>query len=476
MNAVSEPVEVGRGTPKERAAAGLGARALAPRSSHAEWEPAADRRDPVKILVEQVRGRVPELLPYRYGRMLASPFAFYRGAAAIMAADLASTPASGLRAQLCGDAHISNFGTFSSPERAQLFDISDFDETLPGPWEWDVKRLAASVCIAGRGRDFNKKQRRTAVLETVAAYRETMATFAGRGNRAVWYAQLNIDGISRLSGDGFDDKDVRAIVRQLTGAGLATSASAVEKLTETVDGVVGFRHEPPDTVPVEDLVADASRGTVDGNVRTLLSGYGASLPESRRTLLDGYRYVAVARRVPGVGSVGVRIWALLLHGRDARDPLLLQAKEAGPSVLESQLEPSAFGSHAERVVTGQRLMQATGDIFLGGVEARSPDGGARGRKRAYYVRQLADHKGSVDVEKKLAPGGLAALGRLCGWTLARAHARTGDRIAIAGYLGGGDVFDRAIADFGERYADQNDADFEALRAAAASRRVPAIKE
>jgi hypothetical protein len=299
-----------------------------------------------------------------------------------------------------------------------------------------------------------------------------MAAFARRGNRAVWYAQADVDRISRLSKDGFDDKGVRALVRQLTGDDLHTSASEVEKLTETVDGVVGFVHDPPETVPVEDLVPQGARGTVDANVRKLLSGYGAGLPESRRTLLDGYRYVGVARRIPGVGSVGVRIWAILLHGRDGRDPLLLQAKEAGPSVLESELGPSSFPSHAERVVTGQRLMQATGDIFLGGLEARSPDGGARGRKRAYYVRQLADRKGSIDVEHKLAPGGLAALGRLCGWTLARAHARTGDRIAIAGYLGGGDVFDRAIADFAERYADQNEADHDALRQAAASGRVP----
>jgi uncharacterized protein (DUF2252 family) len=472
MNAVPEPDDVARGTPSERAAAGRESRALSSRSSHAGWEPAAVRRDPVAILVEQARGRVPELLPYRYGRMLRTPLAFYRGAAAIMAADLAGTPVSGLQVQLCGDAHLSNFGTFSSPERTQVFDISDFDETLPGPWEWDVKRLAASVCIAGRGRDFTKKQVGTAVLETVAAYRESMAAFAGRGNRAVWYAELDIDRISRLSKDGFDDKGVRALVSQLAGDRLDTSATEVEKLIDTVDGVVGFRHDPPGTVPVEDLVAEAARGTVEPNVRALLSGYGASLPESRRALLDGYRYMGVARRIPGVGSVGVRIWAILLHGRDGRDPLLLQAKEAGASVLESQLGPSAFASHAERVVTGQRLMQATGDIFLGGLEARSPDGGARGRKRSYYVRQLADRKGSIDVEKKLAPGGLAALGRLCGWTLARAHARTGDRIAIAGYLGGGDVFDRAIADFAKRYADQNEADYDALRQAAATGRVP----
>lgn len=467
---MSEPDTHAR-TPSERAASGRQARERAPRSSHGDWEPAPDRKDPVKTLIDQARGRVSELLPYRYGRMLESPLAFYRGAAAIMAADLAPTPVSGLRAQLCGDAHLSNFGTFSSPERDQVFDITDFDETLPGPWEWDVKRLAASVCIAGRDRDFKSKQVETAVLETIASYREAMREFAGQGNLEVWYAELDVKRISQLSTRGFDAKGMRALRRELTDLSLDTNVIEFEKLTETAGGGVRFRDDPPKTVPVEDLLPDADRDAADANVRALLSGYRASLAPSRRTLLDGYTYVGCARRVPGVGSVGMRIWAILLHGRDGADPLMLQAKEACPSVLETQLEPWAPGGAAVRVTEGQRLMQAAGDIFLGSVVARGPDGGARGRKRAYYVRQLADRKGAIDVDK-LAPGGLAAYGRLCGWTLARAHARAGDRIAIAAYLGRGDVFDRAVAEFAERYADQNHHDFKALREAAASGRVP----
>ncbi len=461
-------------TPGARAAAGKRARAEVPRSSHARWEPAARRGDPVRVLMAQARGRVPELLPYRYGRMLASPFAFYRGAAAIMAADLAATPRSGLRVQLCGDAHLANFGTFSSPERSQVFDISDFDETLPGPWEWDVKRLAASVCIAGREGGCTNKQLRAAVLETVAAYRESMSRFAGQGNLNVWYAELDVDRMSRLSAGGFDAKGVKALARQLTSAVVDTSVVKFEKLTHTVDGTVRMRPDPPKTVPLEDLVTGPDRDAAEANVRALLKGYRASLPPSRRTLLDGYSYVGTARRVPGVGSVGMRIWAILLHGRDGRDPLVLEAKEAGPSVLERQLEPWAEGSQAERVVAGQQLMQAASDIFLGHIAARGPDGGTRGRKRPYYIRQLADRKGSIAIDK-LSPGGLAAFGRLCGWTLARSHARSGDRIAIAGYLGRGDAFDRAIAEFSERYADQNEADFNALKAAAASGRVPSAK-
>ena len=410
----------------------------------------------------------------RYGRMLASPFSFYRGAAAIMAADLAASPASGLRAQLCGDAHLANFGTFSSPEREQVFDVSDFDETLPGPWEWDVKRLAASVCIAGQGRGFASKQVNAAVLETVASYREAMRTFASQGNLEVWYAALDLRKISQLSTDGADVKGMRAVQRQLTSADLETSLIEFEKLTTTVDGEVRFRHDPPKTVPIDDLLPADDRDTAEANAQALLSAYEASLSAGLRTLLEGYGYVGLARTAPGVGSVGMRIWAILLHGRDGHDPLLLQAKEACPSVLEAHLGPSAAASPAERVVAGQRLMQAATDICLGRVMARGPDGGLRGRRRAYYVRQLADRKGSVDIDK-LAPGGLAAYGRLCGWTLARAHARAGDRIAIAAYLGRGDAFDRAVAEFGERYARQNEADFKALRAAADSGRVPSAK-
>jgi uncharacterized protein (DUF2252 family) len=473
MSAVPEPDPAHVRTPHARAAAGRRAREHAPRSSHGHWEPASGRADPVKTLLDQARGRVPELLPYRYGRMLKSPLSFYRGAAAIMAADLSGTPTSGLLTQLCGDAHLSNFGTFSSPEREQVFDINDFDETLPGPWEWDVKRLAASVCVAGRQRGFGGKQVTTAVLETVAAYREAMLGFARQGNLDVWYAELDVRKISRLS-TGADLKGMRAVQRQLTSQRLDTSLIEFEKLTERVDGAVRFRNDPPKTTPIEQLLPEADRDTAGANVAALLSGYRASLPASMRTLLGGYAYVGLARRVPGVGSVGMRIWAILLHGRDGRDPLMLQAKEAVPSVLEAHVGPSTAASSAERVVAGQRVMQATGDVLLGWATGRGPDGGARGRRRAYYVRQLADRKGAVDIDR-LAPGGLAAYGRVCGWTLARAHARAGDRIAIAAYLGRGDAFDRAIAAFSERYADQNEADFRALRVAVDGGRVPSAK-
>jgi uncharacterized protein (DUF2252 family) len=458
-------------TPDERAAAGKALRKRAPRSGHGDWQPAADRADPVGVLVEQAQGPVAELLALRYGRMLVSPFSFYRGAAAIMAADLAATPTSGLRVQLCGDAHLSNFGTFSSPERELLFDIDDFDETLPGPWEWDVKRLAASVCIAGRDREFSAKQVADAVRQTAAAYREAMRTFAGQGNLEVWYARLDVDAITRLFAAGVDVERTRELERRLEKARLNTSVRALGKLTETRDGRVCFLHKPPLLVPADDLLAGEDREDAESDLRGVLRGYRASLTADRRTLFDGYAYASMARKVVGVGSVGMRVWVVLLYGRDGADPLLLQAKEATSSVLERHLEPAAQANHAERVVEGQKLMQAASDIFLGWNTAPGPDGGARD----YYVRQAADGKGAVDVSL-LLPDGLAAYGRMCGWTLARAHARSGDRIAISGYLGRGEVFDRAIAEFAERYADQNAADFAALEAAVADGRVRAAPQ
>ncbi|MDX6683152.1 MAG: hypothetical protein QOG94_3191 [Solirubrobacteraceae bacterium] len=462
-------------TPAARSAAGKQAREQAGRSSHGSWRPADDRSDPVDVLLDQAKGRVAELLPLRYGRMLVSPFSFYRGAAAIMAADLAATPTSGLTVQLCGDAHLSNFGTFSSPERELVFAISDFDETLPGPWEWDVKRLAASVCIAGRDRDFTGRQVKAAVLGTVAAYREAMNGFAKRGNLDVWYADVEVDRVSRLLREGVDVKGMRKLERELDGARRNTSVKAAGKLTETVGGETRFLHKPPLLVPIDQLLPADDAETARNNVLGLLAGYRESLPESRRALLDGYRYVDVARKVVGVGSVGLRVWVILLHGRDGNDPLLLQAKEATASVLERHLPAPAGAGHAERVVEGQKLMQTVSDIFLGWHVARGPDGGARGRKRDYYVRQAADGKGAIDVSL-LLPGGLAAYGRLCAWTLARAHARSGDRIAISGYLGGGDAFDDAVAVFADRYADRNEADYQALRAAVAAGRVQAASD
>jgi uncharacterized protein (DUF2252 family) len=459
-------------SPRARKAAGKDARAAAPRSSHGEWHPPDDRPDPVEVLVDQAKGRVPELLPLRYGRMLVSPFSFFRGAPAIMAGDLAGTPSSELSVQLCGDAHLSNFGTFSSPERELVFDISDFDETLPGPWEWDVKRLAASVAIAGRDREFEDGEIESAVLQTVAAYREAMSSFARRGNLEVWYAQLDVDAISRLFSEGVDVKRMKALERQLEKARLNTSVKALGKLTETVDGKVRFLHKPPLLVPAEDLPSERERDDAERQLRRLLAAYRETLPANRRALLDGYRYAGLARKVVGVGSVGMRVWVILLYGRDERDPLLLQAKEATASVLEEHLDPPASGGHAERVVEGQKLMQQASDIFLGYGAASA---GWRDREPEYYVRQAADGKGAIDVSLLLASG-LAAYGRLCGWTLARAHARDGDRIAISGYLGKADTFDRAIARFAERYAEQNEADYKALQRAVRAGRVTAAKE
>jgi len=457
--------------PNDLAAVGREARRLAPRSSHGDWKPATDRPDPVTTLIDQAEGRVAELLPLRYGRMLVSAFSFYRGGAAIMAGDLAGTPTSGLPVQLCGDAHLSNFGTFSSPERELVFDINDFDETLRGPWEWDVKRLAASVCIAGRDRAFEGKDIATAVRQTVAAYRQAMNGFAQQGHLEVWYARIEVDELSRLFTTGIDVKRRELLERELEKARTNTSVRALGKLTTIVDGNLCFLSKPPLLVPVDKLLSGDERADAENNLKALLSDYRKSMAPDRRTLLERYHYVSMARKVVGVGSVGQRDWMILLHGRDGRDPLLLQTKEANGSVLEQHLGPSTYGNHAERVVEGQKLMQAVSDIFLGWLRARGPDGG----DRDYYVRQAADGKGAIDISL-LLPAGLSAYGRLCGWTLARAHARTGDRIAIAGYLGRADTFDRAIAAFAERYADQNEADYQALHKAVAGGRVQAATE
>jgi hypothetical protein len=341
----------------------------------------------VKVLTEQARGRLTELLALRYGRMLVSPFSFYRGAAAIMANDLAGTPTSGFHVQLCGDAHLSNFGTFSSPERELLFDISDFDETLPGPWEWDVKRLAASVCIAGRDREFGNKDIAGAVLATVAAYRKAMNAFTEQGNLDVWYGRVDVDELSRLFAEGVDVKRMKVLERELERGRLNTCVKALGKLTTIVDGKVCFLHKPPLLVPVDNLLSGDDREDAEDNLKELLTGYRNTLSANRRTLLEGYRYGSMARKVVGVGSVGMRVWVILLHGRDGRDPLLLQAKEANTSVLEEHLGPSATGNHAARVVEGQQLMQAASDIFLGWLSARGLAFGSRaGRRRARLLR------------------------------------------------------------------------------------------
>ncbi len=452
---------------RERAASGRAARSTARRSSHAVWEPPAGREDPVAILERQAATRVPELVPIRYGRMSASPFAFYRGAAAVMAADLAETPVSGLQVQACGDAHLSNFGAFASPDRRLVFDLNDFDESLPGPWEWDVKRLAASFAIAGRENGFKRRQREGAVRTAAFAYRDSMRAFASLRNLEVWYARLDVEAAMEELEDE-DPKAVRRARKGVTKARSKDSLRALEKLTEVVDGELRFVSEPPLLVPAEEL-ADAGRARdLEESLLSVLDSYRETLPTDRQHLLDGYRFRGIARKVVGVGSVGTRAWVVLLTGADDGDPLFLQAKEAEASVLEPYAGRSRFRNHGRRVVEGQRLMQAASDIFLGWCPALGLDG----RERDFYVRQLWDWKRSAEVER-LTPRGLEVYAGMCGWTLARAHARSGDRIAIAAYLGGGDSFDEAIVDFSEVYADQSERDHAALLEAIDAGRIEA---
>ena len=453
-------------SPEQRAAAGRAAREEVPRASHGEWEPPARRRDPVKVLEDQAKGRVQELVPIRYGRMLASPFTFYRGAAAIMAMDLAKTPESGLRVQACGDAHLSNFGVFAAPDRREVLDLNDFDETLPGPWEWDVKRLAASFAIAGRGRDFTPKATRDAVLRTVRSYREAMREFAAMRNLDVWYARLDVEGLLAELAKVADPKAMKAARKGVKKAGKKNSMKAFDRLVHVVDGEPRIISDPPLLVPARELVSNDQRQELEERILELLGRYRESLKGDRRRLLDSYRFVEMARKVVGVGSVGTRAWVVLMMGRDGQDPLFLQAKEAEPSVLEPYVGESEFENHGERVVEGQWLMQAASDILLGWLPALGFDGD----DRDFYVRQLWDGKRSVEIET-LAPQGLAIYGQVCGWALARAHARSGDRIAIGSYLGKGDTFDRAIAEFSERYADQNELDYGMLVDAAKSGRI-----
>lgn len=442
--------------PAQRAAAGKAARAECPRSAHAELE--AGARDPLAILGRQDGSRVPELVPLRYGRMLASPFAFFRGAAAIMAADLARTPATGLTAQLCGDAHLSNFGVFSAPDRRLVFDCNDFDETCPGPFEWDVKRLAASVVVAGRERGFGKRERRRVALAAVGAYRRSMREFAAMRNLDVWYSRLDVEPAVEALRPQLDERRLRRLDRNLAKARAKDSLRALGKLTHKRDGELRIASDPPLITPLEELTdaADAEQ-----QLQEVLAAYRKTLGPDRQHLVGSYRYVHAARKVVGVGSVGTRAWIVLLLGRDANDPLFLQAKEAGPSVLEPYVEESVQPDHGRRVVEGQRLMQAAGDAFLGWVTAKGTDG----EERCFYVRQLWDGKGSAEVERMSAPD-LAAYGALCGEALARAHARSGDRVGIASYLGKGDAFDQALARFAEAYADQNQRDFERMVEAA----------
>jgi uncharacterized protein (DUF2252 family) len=470
---MTSAVDVPRAVPHlsvaERVARGKAARAEVPRSSHASFEPAPNRADPVEVLERQAKTRVPELVPIRYGRMLVSPFTFYRGAAAIMSADLAATPRSGLNVQCCGDAHLSNFGVFASPERRLVFDLNDFDETLPGPWEWDVKRLAASMLIAARDNDFSVKVQDRVVLDTVQEYRTAMARFAGMKNLDVWYAHMDIESVLAELGPQLEPSQVKRTEKTLAKARTKDSMSAFSKLTHVVDGEARIVAEPPLIVPIDDLVSGEERDEMFETLRGRLRSYRESLVHDRRVLLEEFRLTDFARKVVGVGSVGTRAWIALLMGLDGRDPLFLQMKEAESSVLETHLGPSEFDNHGERVVAGQRLMQATSDIFLGWLHVEE---GLDGRPRDFYVRQLKDWKGSAEIER-MVPAGMAAYGRLCGWTLARAHARSGDRIAIAAYLGKGTAFDRAIVEFSRAYAERNERDYRALTAAVRSGRIVA---
>ena len=452
-------------------ARGRAARAKVPRSAHGRWEPAPDRPDPVALLEEQAASRVPMLVPVRYGRMLVSPFTFYRGAALIMASDLAGTPVSGVTVQLCGDAHLSNFGLFGTPERQMIFDINDFDETLPGPWEWDVKRLAASFEIMGRDRGFSPADRRAIVTAGVGEYRNRMRQAAGMGGLDAWYDHLEVGMLLKLVRQEVRVKRVtkveaRAFERDVGKAYTRDNTRVLTKRAAEVDGELRIAADPPMIIPIEDLITPGSEWEDPVPlIKKLLSTYRRTLGHQHHPL-EEYRYVHAAYKMVGVGSVGTRCYIMLMLGRDHNDPLFLQIKEAQASVLERFVGKSHYAHHGQRVVSGQRLMQAATDIFLGWVRIRGLDGVTRD----YYVRQFQDWKGSADVDNMLVPGA-ALYARLCAATLARAHARWGDRIAIASYLGNGDAFDRAIADFSAVYADQNEKDYEAFAAAVRSGRL-----
>ena len=455
----------GLASPAERAAHGRSLRTATPRSSHAVWEPPADRPDPIALLEEQAADRLPELVPIRHGRMSQSPFTFYRGAAYVMASDLAATPRTGITVQLCGDAHLVNFGGFASAERQLLFDLNDFDETLPGPWEWDVKRLAASVAVAGRENGFAPDRRTVIVGQAVAEYRRAMREFAGMKTLDVWYARASISDVRRLLAPESTARQRQEFKRTLEKGRRKDSARAFAKLAVTDGGEARIAADPPLLVPLEDFIGDSDGRKLERRARALLTSYLASLPADRHRLLERYRYVDMARKVVGVGSVGTRCWVILLFGRDTSDPLFLQVKEAQRSVLERFTGRSTFENQGQRVVEGQRLMQAAGDIFLGWLH--EPHALDDGQPRDFYVRQLWDAKTSADV-LRMRPADMGLYARLCAWTLARAHARSGDAVAIAGYLGTGNTFNRAITTFAECYAEQNERDHAALLAAIAS--------
>jgi uncharacterized protein (DUF2252 family) len=461
---------VERLTPAERVARGKAARAEVPRDSHAAFDPPPDRPDPIGLLEEQGTARLPDLVPVRYGRMMVSPFTFFRGAALPMASDLATTPVSGLAVQACGDAHLSNFGIFGSAERRLVFDVNDFDETLPGPWEWDVKRLAASLEVAARGNGFPGRQRREIVSAAVARYRQAMRNFAGMTNLDVWYAHADMDRVRAQFESQLQPRQRKVVEKGLAKARTRDSMQEVAKLTRVVDGRPRVISDPPLLVPIDELIPEETeRTSFEAQIRGMISTYGRTLETDRTFLLEQFEFCDMARKVVGVGSVGTRCWIVLMLGRDHADPLFLQVKEAEASVLSRFVGASKYTNQGQRVVAGQRLMQASSDIFLGWQRAEAD---LDGRRRDFYVRQLRDWKFSVDIENIL-PSGLRLYGELCGWTLARAHARSGDRIAIAAYLGGSEIFDRAITQFAAAYADQNERDHKSLVDAVASGRITA---
>ena len=456
-------------TAAQRAEAGRRLRVQVPRERQAEFSPPPGRPDPVALLARQAEPRVPELVPVRYGRMLVSPFSYYRGAALPMASDLAGTPATGIIVQACGDAHLSNFGLFGTPERNLIFDINDFDETLPGPWEWDIKRLAASLEVAARENGYSRKNRRMIVLGCAARYRTAMREFAQRGNLEVWYTQPT-------AGQLRDELKLTMRQRKIVAKGIAKaqtkdSMQAVAKLTRMVNGQPRIIPDPPLVVPLAQLLTDElERAGFEAQLGQLITAYRRSLPAQRRILLEQYDYADMARKVVGVGSVGTRCWIVLLTGRDPDDPLFLQVKEAESSVLSEFAGPAAHHNQGRRVVVGQRILQASADIFLGWLRAPGLDGGTYD----FYVRQLRDWKYSYTIET-MAPRGMMLYGQTCAWTLARGHARSGDRIAIGSYLGAGPAFDNAIVEFAAAYADQNERDYAALGQAVATGRITAAR-
>ena len=452
----------------DRAAVGKAARAEVPRGVHGEWAPPMDRRDPVELLEEQAASRVPELVPIRYGRMLVSPFTFYRGAAYLMAADLAGVPRTGLSVQLCGDAHLSNFGGFAAPDRRLVFDINDFDETLPGPFEWDLKRLVASFAVAGRDLSFSVRQRRGVNLAVTGGYREAMRALASMKTLDLWYSRVDVDALMSQFQGAASAKRRKLMQQNLAKTRAKDSLRAFGKLTRIVDGETRIISDPPLIVPIEDLAGGAEGRAIEEFARQVTRGYRRTLQGDRRHLLERFRYVHGARKVVGVGSVGTRAWIVLMVGRDNDDPLFLQLKEAQASVLEPFLGKSRYTSHAQRVVEGQRLMQAASDIMLGWDRVTGIDD----VKRDFYFRQLWDNKGSAIIEG-MKPRELTAYGQICGRTLARAHARSGDAVTISAYLGKSAALDDALADFAELYADQNELDYAAITAAVKTGRVKA---